>query len=1030
MTVPAQSRISKRLWLVIVAVGRYADPAVPELPGVLGDANRLADVLRRQADAPIADVKVLFNEQATREAILDALREVAREALAGDQVLIWFGGHGIEKLGGDSPMPDGMTRYLLPADATTDTIEAIGISTRQLTEELARLRAAEVVVVLDCCHGGGLAGLFWPDLAALVHGAKSRHVIAAARPHQGALDNCSFTHSFCDALEGQIPSLVADGVVPSGAAFQHAQRRLRDLARLQHHRQEAIECKVAGDAIALTRPVAVNPATGKTWRPLVCSPLQPAPHFRGRETLRADLMKWIRSPSSPDRVVSLVAIGGTGKTALAERVLHDLGEPPAGLLCWSFDEDPRTEGFLRAACEYFTGEAPAGAGGLLERLQTALSGEVPHLLVLDGLECVQAEGTPGRARGELEDPLIRRLLRWLAAGVGTRTRALVTSRFPLVDLESWKSVGHREVRLEDLEPEAARGVLRSWGVRGDDATLDGLTRPLHYHALSVAVLGSYLGKLWGGDPTRAPTFDRDEMALADPKAARLSRILTSYAEKLPDAERDLLARLSAFPRGVTIEFLGFLVEAGGQIAGALAGCQQGRLMRLLERLGDLGLLFPSEQEQKQKATFTAHPFVRDYFRGLLGTVRSEDVHEVVRKQLAPSLESGRGRLPTDPVVLDRFQALIEHTCLAGKPHEAFGLYLTGMGSYRHLSRFLGDNSRGLRIVSFFSHDGTVGGLDPALDDQERWDLLTDWGLYAKNLGDLATARRAFELALPTSSAWRNATTLENLTNVALLEGRFPDGKETAQQAWDVSGNLTSGAYVARALANLGDVLGAAEWFSKQPLPPGEGMWEAEFELMRGNVVLARTLALTQREALNDHSDRRFVALYDALLGRLALPAECPEAKFLLGRSRSFGRQSGEIQVQLRCYHLAAEIARTEAAHDLARSEAEAGILLADTHGYGHHAIELRLALARIHLDADDAAAALKRAREALERSCHPECQYAWGEADAQHLCGVAHARLGDVPEARRHLTAALARRSRLTHPGTAETRAELDRLGA
>ena len=125
--------------------------------------------------------------------------------------------------------------------------------------------------------------------------------------------------------------------------------------------------------------------------------------------------------------------------------------------------------------------------------------------------------------------------------------ALVTSRFPLVDLDDWKHAGHREERLEDLEPAAARAVLRGWGVKGDDATLDALAAPLGYHALSVAVLGSYLGKLWGGDPTKAPTFDRGELAAADPKAAKLSRILTHYAEKLPDAERDLLARLSTFP---------------------------------------------------------------------------------------------------------------------------------------------------------------------------------------------------------------------------------------------------------------------------------------------------------------------------------------------------------------------------------------------------------------------------------------------------------------------------------------------------
>jgi hypothetical protein len=43
---------------------------------------------------------------------------------------------------------------------------------------------------------------------------------------------------------------------------------------------------------------------------------------------------------------------------------------------------------------------------------------------------------------------------------------------------------------------------------------------------------------------------------------------------------------------------------------------------------------------------------------------------------------------------------------------------------------------------------------------------------------------------------------------------------------------------------------------------------------------------------------------------------------------------------------------------------------------------------------------------------------------------VAHARLGEKDLARVRLRAALAKREKLTHPGLAETRAELDRLGS
>jgi hypothetical protein len=47
--------------------------------------------------------------------------------------------------------------------------------------------------------------------------------------------------------------------------------------------------------------------------------LQPAPHFHGREELVHDLGAWVSDLTSPDRVWSLVAAGGTGKTAVVER---------------------------------------------------------------------------------------------------------------------------------------------------------------------------------------------------------------------------------------------------------------------------------------------------------------------------------------------------------------------------------------------------------------------------------------------------------------------------------------------------------------------------------------------------------------------------------------------------------------------------------------------------------------------------------------------------------------------------------------
>src|ERR1022692_2912723 len=125
------------------------------------------------------------------------------------------------------------------------------------------------------------------------------------------------------------------------------------------------------------------------------------------------------------------------------------------------------------------------AASMLERLQLTLSGNAPHVMVLDGLERVQSEGGR-RRRGELEEVQLKRLLRALAGGVGN-ARALATSRFPLLDLEGWTGAGYRTIVLEDLEPVVALEVLRAWKVKGDDTVLARLLEPLaasgSYHAL-------------------------------------------------------------------------------------------------------------------------------------------------------------------------------------------------------------------------------------------------------------------------------------------------------------------------------------------------------------------------------------------------------------------------------------------------------------------------------------------------------------------------------------------------------------------
>lgn len=783
--------------------------------------------------------------------------------------------------------------------------------------------------------------------------------------------------------------------------------------------------------------------TTRIWTPLFCHALQPAQHFRGRQTKLKELRDWLKTPVTPDRVISVVAPGGTGKTALVYQALKESTlTDRAGIFVWSFYEDPHTDAFLRAAYLYFTGEKDTPTGGMLERLQIALSGDVPHALVIDGLERVQSGGDHSR-RGELEDLQLKRLVRALAGGIGA-ARALVTSRFPLVDLDEFTGTGHRAIMLDDLELPVALDVLRAWKVKGDANALRRLLNPLniggYYHALSVAALGSYIGNFAGGDPTRAPAFSLEDAKESDPKARRLSRILEQHYRALPRIERDLLARLALFPRGVEVEVLSWIIEAGGEVAGTLVGLTTRQLVQKLERLKDLGLVF--RYESYQQMVFSAHPFMREFF-GVFLRINPQSIHESVRSKLAPSLEA-QPEAPRDFKVLDQYELLIEETLLAGRFEEAFDLYRT-LGGYRNLGATLGENGRGLRILEwFFPKDDFSKKTSDLLSFPQIW-LVNDLGLFALSLGDLNRARNAFahscQLYTAVSDQKSASISAHSLGVVELHAGRFPKAREhsdtaffLATQAKDKIG--TKGSLAVRAAAKLliGDIAAAEVDFQHANDLEGKrlfsfrGIIEAECKLLRGNLAGALSQTQDNREIALRNEWNVTLCRCNALLARLLFCADLAQAERHLHNARDFATRSGDVDLQLRCFQAACELHLQLGDHPQAINEAKEGILLADTCGFGRFSIDLRLAIAETLLATGEASKALQNARSALDRSEHENCQYAWGKADGLHFCGLAHLRLGEIVLARQRLAAAFELRERLGHGRIEETRRALASL--
>ena len=758
--------------------------------------------------------------------------------------------------------------------------------------------------------------------------------------------------------------------------------------------------------------------------------LQPAPHFLGRETIVDELNDWVGDLASPDRVWALVAAGGTGKTAVVERVVASMAPSAANVLVWSFYERPDADAFLRECNQFFLGEEEGPAGGRLERLLRGLRDGRPHLIVLDGLERVQAEACSGTVRGELTDHPLKLLLRALAGGQG-RTRALVTSRFPLVDLEHWISLGYRETRLDDLSPTAAVSVLRGWGVLGTETALAKASAQVGNHALSVAVIGSYLRSFASGRIEAVADFNLDAVTGDDPRAAKLARVLAFYAERLPAKELELLTRMAVFPRGVSLGLLHTLVDAGGDVAGLLVN-GKARLEALLKSLKDRGLVFA--YNSAEGISWSAHPFLRDRFRQLLGCP-PERVFAVVANALGANLEKRPATKPSEPAELDRYEQLIEATRLAGREWEAFELYMYGLGGYENLAKVLGEYGRGYRIVAGFSSSGDPKDLATTLPSEMRGLLVNALSLFALRLGRLSEARalRSVEDGLTQSFAGR----LLNSSSVAIASGHLSEALKLAglalKQAEDAQHDIqTKMALYRRAYVshNLGEV-DAAETDYMAAVKMEDGFsnrigcaQRARSRLDLGELGFSRTLIdIGMKDAIKNNRNN-YIPLFLQLHARLAL-AEGSDPTGSLEEIRAWTARTGEMEWIITTHLLTARQVLGFGDSQAALAEVENGLLHAESCGYGLLRIELLIALARIHLAWPNPPAAIQAARLALDLATAPECSYAWGQADAFQAWGEAYVANNEPSLARRAFQHALAVRNRIHHPGVEKTQAWL-----
>ena len=200
-----------------------------DLPNTVDDAVGMANILMdsERCAYPGEQVHVLTSGEATRQDVLAGLDALAQSTTAQSTVLVYFSGHGYQVT-----TTTGPAYYLMPYGYDVNQLYKTAISGAEFTAKLRAIPAQKLLVLLDCCHAGGVgeakaAGLEMvkaplpPEALALLAEGRGRVLIASSTEKElsyAGKPYSAFTLALIEALCG------------AGVAKQDGYVRVADLA--------------------------------------------------------------------------------------------------------------------------------------------------------------------------------------------------------------------------------------------------------------------------------------------------------------------------------------------------------------------------------------------------------------------------------------------------------------------------------------------------------------------------------------------------------------------------------------------------------------------------------------------------------------------------------------------------------------------------------------------------------------------------------------------------------------------------------
>lgn len=214
-----------RIWAVVVGVSSYDH--MPVLRYTDDDAYRMYAFLKSPEGGALADnqVRILVDEDATRENIKSAMRTIFGQAGPNDMILLYFSGHGLK----DSFLPIDFNGY------------GNKLYHSEINDILKTSRARYKLCIADACHSGNLLAMkgaqsevqqilssYYQNLARSTPGTA---LIMSSKSNETSLESSGlrqgvFTHYLIRGLKGEA-NTNRDNYVSITELFNFVQQNVR-----------------------------------------------------------------------------------------------------------------------------------------------------------------------------------------------------------------------------------------------------------------------------------------------------------------------------------------------------------------------------------------------------------------------------------------------------------------------------------------------------------------------------------------------------------------------------------------------------------------------------------------------------------------------------------------------------------------------------------------------------------------------------------------------------------------------------------